>query len=331
MALRFMDDGGDHYTAAQVSQVWTSTQSAIIDANGRRGTNSIHLGFIRNYSIRLGNQPTWICGIAVHQLVASPGGRTLIRLTDLATEQLSLRTNADGTVSVSRNGVTLGTSVATLPVGTYYYIEFKATINNATGAYEVRLNGVNILSGTGADTQNTANASADLITFESPAGTTSYGDDIYICDGTGSTNNDFLGDCRVDAKFPTGAGTTTNLTPSTGANWQCVDDAAPNDDTDYVEHATVDNKDTYAFGDLSHNPVDIFGIATSMRVKKDDAGTKGMCRVIRSGGSEFDGAALALGTSYYLYVEVIEQDPDAVAAWTQTTFNAAEFGMKVKA
>jgi len=199
----------------------------------------------------------------------------------------------------------------------------------------VRVNGVNILSGAGVDTQNTANAAADRFVVDgfgiTAAGGQCY-DDLYVCDGTGSSNNNFLGDVRIDAKFPTGAGNSTQFTPSAGSNFQCVDDNPPNDDIDHVESANVGDKDTYAFGTLvSHTPLSIFGVQVNMHAKKDDAGARSIASVVRSGGSDTDGAAQPLGTTYANLRQMVEQDPNTAAPWTKVNLNASEFGPKVAA
>jgi hypothetical protein len=75
----------------------------------------------------------------------------------------------DGSVFVSRGaainggsigGTLLGRSDPCVAAGGYHHFEYKAKIDNSTGYVEVRINQVTVLNITGADTQNTANASA---------------------------------------------------------------------------------------------------------------------------------------------------------------------------
>lgn len=333
MALRFIDSCGDNYSTAQIPLKWDANSTGAVSAGaGRRGGNALNISFVRSYTKVLDAQSTWIIGCNL-TLTAFPATPVIfIVLGDGATEQLSLRIDSSGHLVVSRNGTTLGTSTLALASGGVdNYIEFKAFINDTTGTYEAKVNGVSFVSGTGADTKNTANSTADRVIFgvNVSMGTNNL-DDVYVCDGTGSVNNDFLGDCRVDVKYPDGAGNSTDLTPSTGSNFQCVDETTPNGDTDYVEHATVNNKDTYTFGNLSHNPSAIYGVQVNMYAKKDDAGVKNLCSVARSAGTDYDGSTRTLSTAYQFLREMIEADPATSAAWTQTNLNAAEFGVKVK-
>jgi len=333
MALRFVDSF-DHYSAAQWLRRYSSGSGIVIEAGGRRGTNGVRVNHLCSFGKVLDAQATWIVGFAYNFGGAMfTGPATLWAWQDAGTPQCDLRLNTNLTLSVTRNGTVLGTSVAILSAGNSY-IEFKATIGNA-GSYEVRVNGVNILSGAGVDTQNTANAAADRFVVDgfgiTAAGGQCY-DDLYVCDGTGSSNNNFLGDVRIDAKFPTGAGNSTQFTPSAGSNFQCVDDNPPNDDIDHVESANVGDKDTYAFGTLvSHTPLSIFGVQVNMHAKKDDAGARSIASVVRSGGSDTDGAAQPLGTTYANLRQMVEQDPNTAAPWTKVNLNASEFGPKVAA
>lgn len=339
MALRLIDSG-DHYVTADLTEKWTSIAGSIVisSGNGRRSTASLRAtGNGQHVTKTLDAQATWVVGVAFKHSVAPGGAMPIIQLLDAGTVQCDVRINGDGTITVTRNGTALGTSTFALSTGVFYYIEFKCLINNTTGTFEVRVDGANKVSGSSADTQNTANATANQVRIgiiSGFGGGNNDHDDIYICDGTGSTNNNFLGDCRVDYYAPNGAGTTTQLTrggTDSGANWSQVDEAAPNDDTDYNEHATVGNKDTYACGNMTHTPSSIFGVQILASAKKDDAGAKSIATVTRSGTTDFDGATQALSTSYLYYSDIREVDPNTSAAWTKTNFDASEHGVKVAA
>jgi hypothetical protein len=212
-------------------------------------------------------------------------------------------------------------------------LEFKGTINDTTGTYEVRVNGANVVSGSGADTRNggTGVISSVALIF---ARSGELWCDIVICDGGGSSNNDFLGDRRVDCFFPSGNGNSSQLIGSDGNsvdNYLLVDESAPNGDTDYVQSGTSGDKDTYNFPNMSHTPSSINGIQICMNAKKDDSGTRSISSVIRSGGTDTNGTTQALSTSYAYYLQISETDPNTSAAWTKAGFDAAEFGQRVAA
>jgi hypothetical protein len=337
MTLRFVDSF-DHYATADLGLKYSSTASSptISAGNGRRSTACLRMGSsVGSVTRVLDSQSTWIVGFAF-RIPSLPGGDTSFLLfQDAGSAQLELVVRADGTLRATRNGTLLGTSSNSLAAATTYYIETKVLVHNSTGTFEVRVNGSSTgwIALTGQDTQNTANATANTIVIEGVVSNTDY-DDLYICDGTGSANNNFLGDVRVDCYLPSGNGNSSQLVGSDSNstdNYLLVDEASQNGDTDYVHSATSGQKDTYAFTDMSHTPASIFGVQVNMVAKKDDSGNRSICSVTRSGGSDTDGTTQALGTTYSDYREISETDPNTAAAWTRTDLNSAEFGVKVAA
>lgn len=339
MTLRFVDSF-DHYASADFSQKYTSASGppSISAGNGRRSTACLRLtSTLQNVLRVLDSQSTWIVGFSFRVSSLPGSDAAFLTFMDAGTNQCDVRLRSDGTIRVTRNGTTLATSSNSLSTATTYYIETKIVINNSTGTLEVRVNGssTNWISITGQDTQNTANATANTIQLTGVAGGFNTDiDDLYVCDGAGSTNNDFLGDVRVDCYLPNGNGNSSQLTGSDSNstdNYLLVDEASQNGDTDYVQSATVNQKDTYAYADMSHNPASIFGVQINMVAKKDDSGNRSICSVIRSGGSDTDGTSQALSTTYSDYRQISETDPNTSAAWTRTNLNSAEFGVKVAA
>lgn len=343
MTLRFVDSF-DHYAVADLLMKYTSvtgSSASITVGNGRRGTASYRTSTNGTVLKTIDAQATWIVGFAF-RVAALPTGSALsiLSLLDAGTAQLTVTLNVDGTMSVYRGtsgGTLLTTSASTLAAATMHYIDFKATINDTTGSYSLRLNGAVATSGTGVDTKQTANATANQIQVGAQQNRSQGNcdvDDLVICDGTGSANNDFLGDVRVDCYLPSGNGNSSMLVGSDSNstdNYLLVDEASQNGDTDYVQSATPNDKDTYAFADMSHTPSSIFGVQINMVAKKDDSGNRTICPVIRSGGFDTDGTTQALATTYQVLHEIRETDPNTAAAWTRTALNAAEFGVKVVA
>lgn len=339
MTLRFCDSF-DHYVTADISKKWTSAGSATISSgNGRRSSSSLRLTtWTGGPAVTLAAHATWVVGFSLKfSALPNSTGAALVDLFDVVTSQVTLWLETDGTLSVYSGSTFLGGSVSALSTGVEYYIEFKATINNSTGAAEVRVNGASVVTLSSIDTQRTGSAQASNISivFSGDANAANVDiDDLVICDGAGSANNTFLGDRRVDAYLPSGNGNSSQLTGSDGNstdNYLLVDEAAPNGDTDYVETSTSGQKDTYAFTDMTHTPATISGVQVCLTARKDDAGARSVAAVTRSGGSDTDGATQALGTSYAVYREVRETDPNTSAAWTKTNLNSAEFGAKCAA
>lgn len=326
MALLFMD-GFDHYATADVLKKWTSgSLSSINTTLGRRGGGcAVFAGTMITKSVP--NSTTLTAGFAIQRL--DNANLAILKFTDNSTDQMVLQVDSNFKLNLYRNTTLVaGPSSQAVTTNAYMYIEMKVTFSATVGAYEVRMNGVTIFSATGVNTIGSANAYANNVSIGSYNWNARI-DDFYLCDGTGSANNTFLGDSRIDALYPTSDGANLTWTPSTGTtHYTCVNKTAPAT-TPNVSDGTSGDLDTYGHGAISHNPVAIFGTQTCMCAQKSDAGAMSIKEAMRSGGTNYTGASQALATSLLIYREVRETDPATSAAWTQSGVNAAEIGTGV--
>jgi len=341
MTLLFVD-GFDHYATADIEKKWnTKNNTPTITANGRRSGGSFRTTGNSQYVQKtFPTTSSWVIGFAFTCAALPTNAQGLAVLLDAGTVQCDLRLNIDGTLSVTRSGtaVTGGTSSNAIAINTWYYIEWKVTIADSISANscKVRVNGVDWLTvATSQDLKSTANASASQLRLGmSTAGAPSSTDfdDLYVCNQSGSTNNDFLGDCRIDTLYPNGDGNYSDFTPSTGStHYTLVDEVTPNT-SDYNDGGTVGHRDSYAFGNLAAiTSQTVYAVQVNAAILKDDAGSKSAATFARSVATNTDGAGTALGTSQTYVSQVFEQDPNAAAAWTESTVNAAEFGVIVTA
>lgn len=334
MALLFID-GFDHYATADITKKWTAigAGSPVINASaGRRSGGAL---LCPNATTNTANMQktlpssyaTLIVGFALK--VSAFSARSVVRLMDTATVHVNVFLNLDGTLSVRRGTTVLTTTASALSTDTWYYLELKATINDTTGSYDLRLNGSSWTSGSNVDTRNAGNASVNVVSLGTDgvatnALTQSF-DDLYVADTSGSApHNDFLGDVRIDTLYPTADGTYTQFTPSTGTDhYALVDETAPNT-SDYVESSTAGHKDSYAMGDLSAITGTIFGVQVSAAALKDDAGARSLKVGVRSSTTDSVDAGTALSTSQLYYSRILQTDPATTAAWTESGVNAAQ-------
>ena len=325
MALLFFD-GFDYSNLS--SNRWNISAPSHSTAQIRTGTHSAD-GNIINVERDVGsNIATLILGFASYKSASG----ILCSFRDGGTAQLTISVLSDRSIEVRRGssgGTLLGTSAASIyPLNAWAYVEVKAKIDPSTGTVEIRLGGsaTPVLNLTGQNTRNTANSYTNRMALIS-----SYFDDVYLSDTTGSApNNDFLGDVKVEVLYPSGAGTYAEWTPSTGSNYQNVDEAGtPNNDTDYNSSATPNQRDLFAMGNLATTSGTVFGVQTHMVARKDDAGTRQVALMTKSGATETVGSTETLTTSYVNYDgTVMETDPNTAAAWTITNVNAIEAGYK---
>jgi len=350
MALRFCD-GFDHYATADITKKWTGLigNTPGIGAYGRFGTSGVQgsggnqdSGLIKTFTS--GGQ-VWIVGAAWKTDYASVAN-WVWSFRNGGTYHLSLRFDSTQRFYVYNHATSASSSYSPLTYtpGGWYYIEMKVKIDNTNGGVWVRINGVDqirlgayALTPVGLDTlAGAGSAIADTIIFGNINGSNCSwnGDDVYMCDDSGSANNDFLGDIRVQTILPTADGGTNEWTASAGSRYDCVNDPTLNSVTDYIQSGTtVGNKNTFAFGNVTPTSGTVKGVQILIGAMKDDAGSRSIAPVYGNGtpASDVDGATVSVGDAYIYYSEIKEQDPVAAADWTISSVNAAEFGVKLTA
>lgn len=232
-----------------------------------------------------------------------------------------------------RGGTLLGTSSGSgLTTATWFYLEFKVTIHNSTGTIDIKVDGSDVLNLTGQDTQ--VGTPQNVVTFSltSSGATPRYFwyDDWYICDLLGSTNNDFLGDHRVDILVPNAAGDSTDWTPDAGSNYDRVNENPADDDTTYVESNTSTDRDLYNFQSTPGVSA-VKGVQLNTVVRETDAEIFQLKHIAKSGTTTDVGSAQTVGSgaSYTNIYKVYEENPDTSAAWTDSELNSAQFGIEV--
>jgi len=324
MALLFMDG----FDASDAVLKWSTTGTPTFTVTPRFGVGKAISGgftyaraFPASSRVFVGAACYWMNGSLTKALWTLQGDSG-------ATSHLILQITGAGALQVSRAATILATSAAgVMLLNTWAYVEMSATIADSGGTIEVCINGVSVLTFTG-DTKNAGtNTTVDMLSVGGAAWFGAY-DDLYICDDTGSVNNTFLGDVRVQTLLPTGAGASTQFTPSVGSNWDNVNDT-PYVSTTYNSDSVSGHRDTYAMGDLISGTGTIFGVQDNILALKTDAGAASIKAAIKSGGTVYYDSTVALGTALDSSNAVREQDPATSAAWTATNVNAVEFGAEV--
>ena len=259
-----------------------------------------------------------------------------LRFMEGTISHICLSINSTGQIEVRRgsyDGTVIGTTAIVAPVGTWYWLQVKVVIHDTTGSVEIRdASGTVILNLTGQDTRNGGTSGVcDTIGIgpcDHYGGHEIYMDDLHVWDSTGSICNTFTNDTRIDDLVPSGAGSVTQFTPSAGANWDCVNEE-PTSTTDYVSDATAGHQDLYAFTDLPHVPLNIYGVVVGAVACKDDSGARSIKTLAKSSATLNTGSAqtLTLG-SWVRLCRTVEADPNTSAAWTPTNLNGATFGIE---
>lgn len=358
MALLYCDSF-DTYATADILQTWNQLAGApdispTIGAFGRRSSNGAR--WTSTFGPDAGktllknlvpSDDTFIGGFAFKaDLVGftaydtgtsddpdeSNGTPVILYIRKLGVTHVWFRVNTTGTISAYRSTTVLGTTSLALNLGVTTYIEVKVLLHASAGTVDIRFNGASVLSLTGLDTQNGGTVGWDEfgighISIGVNDTTTWDYDDLYVCDGSGGVNDDFLGDVAITPIYPNGTGTHSDGTPSTGADQYAVVDETPmNGDTDYNTLAAVADRDSFAFPNAPVASATILGVQVRTQARLDSGGTAGLKAMTRIGGTDYDGAEGAVGGSYTVHRQIWDVKPSDATAWVDTDINAAEFG-----
>ena len=249
----------------------------------------------------------------------------LVKLGDDARLRLYRRDGTNGWDQL------LSTSISTAAHRGWHYVELQVVQSNSLGSLQVRLNGILAINLAG---QNTIQSGGALLTTfvgavpSQPAQVTIDVDDLYIADTSGTLNNTFLGDVRVDVLLPNEAGTFNQFTstPLATPPWQIASD---NDEATVLSATAASQRQSFGFAAL---PVmgtpTICGVQVTSLARKTDAGTTSMRALAANGGVVSVSNAINLQEQAAWNAAVIERNPNGSAAWTEATLNSAEFGVE---
>lgn len=344
MTLLLMDSF-EHEDAPGVLSKWRNAEPGLSTSpqtiTGRNG-HGVRLdvssgvnGIIRNSA---DEHATMIMGFAFKH-VNFPSNDTQLANFESDSSSLTHITIAMGTTGLIKayrgtvsGGTLLGTTSDFIPLNTWKYIEIKVTLSDTVGVVNIRFDGASVLNLTSQDTKN-AGTKTVIDSFAvggAGLGSSSAGDDFYLCNGAGSVNNDFLGDIVVECLTPTSDGANTGLTPSTGSSHFALVDEIPQNTTDYNSSSVADTIDTYGMSNMATAAGTIAGVQVTNYAQKDISGLRKVAAVVRSGGTNYAGDDMPLGIGFLMYPDIWETDPATAAAWTIANVNAVEAGAKVR-
>lgn len=244
------------------------------------------------------------------------------------TEQFSLWHHADGSFSVRNGATTLATSAAAQHViNTWYYLELAVTIANS-GSFELRLNGVNICSGSG-DTMGAANANTGRITLPEPASSGSmFYDDMYVRDDL-----TFIGPSQIfyrRALAPVSGGDFNLAATAAYIYATLVGDQAA-DTVSYVTGGTVGHEQFWTIENLARQTGVTIHCVSLLCFARTDAGTATLDPVVQSNGDETVGTSWALDTTFRFRRRIFSLDPDTAGAWSKAALAASYAGVRINA
>jgi hypothetical protein len=325
----WMDSCGAHYSDAYTAKKWTSGNASLIDTTGGydgRPCIKLNIGTGSGGMSKAVGQNFATLAIGARLLPTQLDTACHVALLDGSTHQIGAYLNSSGYFEVRRGGsggALLATSSIQTLSSNWVYVELKATINDTTGSFELKINGATAASGSSVDTKQSANAYANTLYIGFRYNTQKLMD-VYVA-------SDFLGDVKVLYLPPVAAGTTGAWTASTGDPYACVDETTTPNTADYIESGTPGNISTFAMTDISGTG-SIHAVQSVMLAAKTDAGARSAKCVLRAGGADQEGATThGIGDTATYFFEVWNVDPSDSNPWTVTDINALEVGVKDQA
>lgn len=250
----------------------------------------------------------------------------IFRARSGTTQKLELRINSSGNlVAYDRTGTLIATGSTALSLNTWYNIGIKVG-TGASASYEVQIDGVSELS----------SATVDLAT----------GNNNNVQWGKANNRNgqtvDFYFDALVtdDAQFnnglvaklsqPTANGAVMQWTAGTGASDYTQVIPIPRTNATYVT-STGSAGDVARFTTQSLSTLGISGqtikaVAFIAFMRENSATTSDSKLRVVSGATTTDTTGNDGGTGVTTYGNILNTDPNTGSAWTETNFNAVEYG-----
>lgn len=233
---------------------------------------------------------------------------------------------ASGHVAAWRADATsLGSVYAGVITNQWLCFETKVVVDDSSGVVQIKVDGDLVLDLSSQDTRNGGSGYVDRVVwhYNSGASRQRYLDDLVIRDDTWPGLGGVLV-IPVDS-----AGDSTQWTPSTGSNYECVDEI-PATYTDYVSTAgtNIGYLDLYNLESLPAGVTNVNGVGVVSLAKLNDTGVGFIRHNMKYSGTTVNGASTALSTvdKYPAYYRTT--DPTD-SAWTVAAFNALQIGQEV--
>ncbi len=358
----------------QLARQYEVATGVIASETGHRGSNNAVSSddlVLRTRDLLDGaiDENVWIVGVAIRGGTFASGQTVnpYVAIRSAAGEQIrfdliqAVDSKPGGSffrLRAMRGATILATSVERFYGGAsdfaWIYFELKATVRTGTnGSFSARYHtrrdkNIAITWDAASSGINTANQGADgadrieISLTNDTVGHTLAIDNVYVCDGTGSVNNDFLAEPEIEAIDVSGDGATVQWDNNGGA--ASLEDAW--NETAITQSTTEDDKrvTTKNVADLSlatlANPtlvrsVTVIGVETRIVAKMEASGTRNVQFFYRktTGTPAQVGTSIETltGTTLVGHQDVRETDPNTAAAWVVADIDGLQVGVELDA
>jgi len=217
---------------------------------------------------------------------------------------------------------------------TWYLLEFHVKIADTGGVIQLKIDGILDIDYSG-DTQPSTQTAVDNVYLRVNTNQNTHYtwfDDMALNDINGSTHNSWCGDGQIILEQkPNAAGDVTQMAPSAGSNYACVDDIPPNGDTDYVD-GDVNEYDLYGLVDSTIPSESVIRMVCVVANARDTVAAGGAVALgLKTGGTEYWSSDIPLLTTYLtIRGTVYETNPSTGLPWTISELSSLQAGAKAK-
>lgn len=307
---------------------------------GRRSSRGMQIKtytndyFFATYSLNA-EQTAVVLGFAVKPVSGTANSAFLWILNSAGTVQFVLDCTAAGRVRVktaSAGSVLAESADGAITFNIYQYFEIKFTCDG-TDTVQVRVNGADVIASTsGLNLRQAGTGAVGKIKWTGFTTNLSYDyyDDLYIENQSGAKFNDFLGDIKVDAFWPTADATYQQFTSNRATHYDAINDFGGASATYYIEEDTVTQKDSFTLtptGDLpTIHAIDIRSVS-----RNSDTGVAECTPFVRYGGVNYNQTPFNRGDTLEYDDTILTQRPDTGGALSKAFLEAMEFGWEFSA
>lgn len=322
-------DGFDHWgnvanMAVGPYQLEDSGQLSISSVQARTGDYSLknNLAGLSGVNYLIGsNIKDGTIGVAMYLDGNSIGGNAVglfgVSFKDGTSNQILVMLSPTRAIRVWRGDFSanlVNSADGVFPFNTWFYLEARASIDNAVGIIEIRINGFTVATFAG-DTQNTGNASFSIAKLGKSYGIDNpglpcYYDDFAFKDNLNGADTSFFGPIRARTSFLTANETNQDWVPSVGAPadaWQLLTNVPP-DPADYVAASGPGDVSSFDFEHVPNNVNACFGLVTFVDAINSDASVGSFELSITNSHGTVTGDEHNANDSAGFYTDVFELD-----------------------
>lgn len=255
--------------------------------------------------------------------IPASGSEQFLKLVTAAfVNKFSLKLNSTGQISCLDTSGNIQTGTAVLSSGTWYRIEVKIG-SGAGGVIEWKIDGTTDLTTTG-----TLNANAGAQTIYGSDGATGADIDFFF-DDIAVSDSAYPGDGGVMLLIPDANGTYQDFSigAGSGSHYQVVGVVPPSITTSYLVSSAQNQTETENMQPSSAKPISstINCVLPLSYLRRNASTTTGKVRLI-SGGNNFDGSSVSVGSTAVCYGIPYDTDPNTGSAWTTSGIDSLQVG-----